>query len=149
MLTLPVPDYFQKESEPALRSQVNWLEEEVGLTDCFFARVLRMDATTFSEWRNCLTSLSSEQEDDLRDLWQTFLHLLSFLNFDRNRTQQLLEHTSPDVASSETSPLSPPWRGSSLKEYLEQQGTEGLVCVDRWVTSFRFGDPYESQPERT
>ncbi len=49
MLTLPVPDYFQKESEPALRSQVNWLEEEVGLTDCFFAKVLRMDEVTLKE----------------------------------------------------------------------------------------------------
>ena len=41
MVTSPVPDYFQEDSEEALRSRVQWLEAEISLGDPFFARLLR------------------------------------------------------------------------------------------------------------
>src|SRR5262245_30892866 len=45
-----VPDYFQEESEDALREQVQWLVREVGVEDSFFARLLRVDEETLAGW---------------------------------------------------------------------------------------------------
>jgi hypothetical protein len=33
-----VPDFFQEETEEAIREQVNWLIREVGVDDSFFTR---------------------------------------------------------------------------------------------------------------
>ena len=35
-----VPDFFQDESEEALRAQVKWQHEHLGLDDSFFAKSL-------------------------------------------------------------------------------------------------------------
>ena len=29
-----------------------------------------------------------------------------------------------------------------MRAYLEERGTTALAEIDRWVTAFRFGDPY-------
>jgi hypothetical protein len=44
MLALPVPDYFQEDTEDALRARMKWLEAEVSLGAPFFARLLRLQA---------------------------------------------------------------------------------------------------------
>ena len=51
MVIPPVPDYFQEDSEEALRFRIQWLEAEVSLGDPFFARLLRTDEGTFARWR--------------------------------------------------------------------------------------------------
>src|ERR1700722_18748322 len=73
-----VPDFFQDESEEALRSQVEWQEQHLGLGDRFFARLLREDQHRFSSWGKEGDVLTREKEDVLRDWWRTLLHLLAF-----------------------------------------------------------------------
>lgn len=137
-----VPDFFQDESEEALRSQVEWQERHLGLGDSFFAGLLREDLRIFSAWRQGAGALTGEKEDVLRDWWQTVLHLLSFQNFDEEKVRALLEQAAPTRPRAGQSVFSPPWSASSLKGYLESLGPEAIPEVGRWVESFRFGDPY-------
>jgi hypothetical protein len=137
-----VPDFFQEESADALRDQVDWLVREVGVDDAFFAKLVVVDAVTFSRWRECSAPLPPSSEETLRDLWRAVLHLLSFLNFDPVRLRDLLQTTMPTYASDTASPLTPPWSGTSLKAYLEGARADGIEKVATWVTGLRFGDPY-------
>lgn len=137
-----VPDFFQDESEDALRSQVDWLEQHLGLEDSFFASLLRKDQGVFSAWRKTTTTLPADNIGILRDWWHTVLHLLSFQNFDEEKVRSLLERTAPAHPQTEEPLFSPPWSASSLKEYLKTHGPDAIQEVDRWVESFRFGDPY-------
>ena len=140
MLAQPVPDFFQEESEAALRLQVQWLEDQIGLGGLFFSNLLATDATAFTRWREEQAALSPHEQLHLRELWEVILHLLSFLNFDEKRVRQLLDHPVPWPPGTSKSPLDPPWTGSSLRAYLEARGPTALGEVSRWVTAFRFGD---------
>jgi hypothetical protein len=139
---ITVPDFFQDEGEEALRAQVKWQQEHLGLDDSFFARLLREDRHRFSLWQKDADTLAREKEDVLREWWQTVLHLLSFQRFHEEKLRSLLEQTQSLGASKEASPFSPPWSASSLKVYLENRGPEAIAEVSRWLESFRFGDPY-------
>lgn len=142
MFTQYVPDFFQEEGEAALRSQVQWLERQIGFEDSFFAKFLHVKENAFHDWKCRGGSLPSDRQTNLRDFWRTILHLFSFLNFDDQRVRHLLNHPVPCVPPHETFPLAPPWSGSSLRSYFEENGRESLPGVDRWITAFRFGDPY-------
>jgi hypothetical protein len=144
---ITVPDFFQDESEEALRSQVEWQEQHLGLGDRFFARLLREDERRFSSWKKDGAALTRDKEDVLRDWWGTVLHLLSFQNFDVERVRALLERTVPTGTPVRQSVFSPPWSGSSLKEYLENDGADAIPRVSGWVESFTFGDPYAPAPK--
>ena len=141
MLTLPVPDYFQEDSEDALRSRVQWLEAQVSLGDPFFAKLLRTDEGTFTRWKEHRAALPRAELLGLRDVWEMMMHVLSFVNFDSGRARRLLEHV-PSAASRQLGAgKAPPWAGSSIKTYLETHGPGAVDDVNRWVTSFRFGAP--------
>jgi hypothetical protein len=140
-----VPDFFQEEDEPALREQVEWLEQKIGVSDLFFAKFLRTPESSFRDWRLHQAALPPDQQDSLRDFWRTVLHLLSFLGMDVQRVKTLLERRIPvENEWGQRHPLAPPWSGSSLRSYLEERGADVLPDVDRWVTGFRFGDPFVS-----
>lgn len=136
-----VPDFFQEETTDALRSQVEWLTQEIGVDNSFFARLVGTDEVTFSKWRACESELPPGGEDTLRQFWGTMGHLLSFMNFDVERIRGLFEHVVPTRKEGYPS-LVLPWSGSSLKKYFERSGSEGIEKVGRWVTGLRFGDPY-------
>ena len=141
MVTLPVPDYFQEDSEDALRARVQWLEAEVSLGDPFFARLLRTDEATFTRWREHRAALPRGELGGLREVWEMMMHILSFVNFDSGRARQLLDHV-PSAASRQLGTSKPPpWAGSSIKTYLEMHGSVAVDDVNRWVTYFRFGAP--------
>jgi hypothetical protein len=140
MLTLPVPDYFQEDSEDALRSRVQWLEAEVGLGAPFFARMLRTDEGSLMNWMERGAALPSKEQLGLREVWDMMMHILSFMNFDSGRARRLLEHVLPNAPERRAS-QAPPWAGSSIKMYLETHGPSAIGGVSRWVTSFRFGAP--------
>jgi hypothetical protein len=144
-----VPDFFQEDSEEALRAQVDWLENHLGLGDSFFAKLLREDQGVFSAWRRTSVALGMHKQNILRDWWQTVLHLLSFQNFEEGRVRSLLEEAAPTRPQAERSVFAPPWFASSLKEYLEGRGSDAIREVDCWVESFRFGNPYASSGKRT
>src|SRR5262249_17164453 len=122
MVPLTVPDFFQEKTAEALCCQVDWLTHETGVDDSFFARIIGTDETTVADWPRLKADLPPDGEETLRALWRTVLHLLSFLNFDRERLRDLFQHTMPARPSGEKTPLTPPWGGSSLKAYLEQAG---------------------------
>jgi hypothetical protein len=142
-----VPNFFQDESEEALRSQVEWQEQHLGLGHKFFARLLREDQGRFSSWMRNADALSRDKEDLLRDWWRTVLHLLSFQNFDEQKVRALLERTAPTDPHGGQSVFSPPWSASSLKDYLENHGPDAIPEVNSWVESFSFGDPYAPPPK--
>jgi hypothetical protein len=137
-----VPDFFQDESEEAMRAQVKWQHEHLGLGDSFFARLLGEDERRFCSWQEDADTLAPGKECVLRDWWKTVLHLLSFQRFDEEKLRSLLEQTRGRGSSNDASPFSPPWSASSLKTYLESRGPDAIAEVNRWVESFRFGDPY-------
>jgi hypothetical protein len=141
MLTLPVPDYFQENSEDALRSRVQWLEAEVGLGDPFFARLLGTGEGTFARWKEHRAALPRGELLGLREVWEMMMHILSFVNFDTGRARRLLEHVPPAPSRQLGTSQVPPWAGSSIKTYLETRGPRAVDDVNRWVTSFRFGAP--------
>jgi hypothetical protein len=142
MILGPVPDFFQEETEDALREQVGWLIHEIGVDDSFFARLLRTDAAAFADWRASRAPLSPENSQTLRDLWRTMLNLLSHFGFEEDRVRALFHCFVPARERRESPPLAPPWGGSTLQGFLETGGAEAIDRVDYWVTAFRFGDPY-------
>jgi hypothetical protein len=137
-----VPDYFQEETEGALREQVEWLVRQVGVDDSFFSRLLRLDSAAFAAWRTSHTPLALDDQQTLRGLWHTTLHLLSFLNFQEDRVRELFQQFLPAPRRGEGSPLAPPWSGSTLRSFLETGGAAAVDQVDHWVTGLRFGTPY-------
>jgi hypothetical protein len=139
---IAIPDFFQDESEGALRLQVEWQEKHLGLSDRFFAKLLRVDQRFFSGWRKDMDALTTAQEDLLRDWWQTILHLLSFQQFDDEKVRSFLKEKADTHSLVAPSVFSPPWFASSLREYVESHGREAIGGVNRWMESFKFGDPY-------
>jgi hypothetical protein len=105
---ITVPDFFQDESAEALRSQVQWQEQHLGLGDRFFARLLREEPGRFAAWGKEGGALSREKEEVLRDWWRTVLHLLSFQNFDEGKVRALLVQTTPTGLQARQSIFSPP-----------------------------------------
>lgn len=141
MFTVPVPDYFQEDSEDALRSRMQWLEAELGLDDSFFARLLRTDEEAFAQWKEQQADLSRRDLLALGDVWEMMMHVLSFMNFDTGRAQRFLEYTPSVAARGKTSNQTPSWAGASIKSHLETRGSVAVDEVNRWITSFRFGAP--------
>ena len=137
-----VPDFFQEETRDALRSQVEWLTDEIGLDNAFLAKLLETNDDTLSNWRLRDTDLPAGGEDTLRRFWYMTLHLLSFLNFDLDRVRELFQHAVPARLKDEVSPVAPPWSGMTLKEYFERTGDLAVEKVDCWITGLRFSDPY-------
>jgi hypothetical protein len=136
-----VPDYFQEDSDEALRSRVQWLEAEVSLGVGFFARLLRTDEGTFAQWREHGGALPRAELGVLREVWEMMMHILSFVNFDSGRARRLLEHVPSAGSRALGASEAPPWAGSTIKSYLETHGSRAVDDVSRWVTSFRFGPP--------
>lgn len=92
---ITVHDFFQEESEEALRAQVKWQFEHLKLDVNFFAKLLGEDRCRFSSWLEEADTLDRDKENVLRDWWQTVLHLLSFQRFDDEKLRSLLEQTRP------------------------------------------------------
>ncbi len=85
-----VPDFFQEDDEPALRSQAEWLEKNLGLSKGFFAGFLRVPESSFWEWRLGRGELSSDRQEALRHFWRTVLHLLSLMGMDEQRIRGMM-----------------------------------------------------------
>jgi hypothetical protein len=134
-----VPDFFQEETEDALRSQVEWFGKEAGVDHAFFAGLLRVDEADFEAWIDGRGALPLEGEQALCGFWHTALHLLSFLNFEGASVQKLFGQAPP---AGKVAPPYPPWGGYTLKEFLQAGGPQAVEKVDEWVTGLRFGGPY-------
>lgn len=140
-----VPWFFRGENETALRLQVEWVRERLNLDDYFFSRLLKIRVIEFQDWRINYINLSLPQEklNILKDFWQMILHLLSYLSFNPDLVQTMLNKTNEREKESVRSPFDPPWVGTSIKEYLETSEPLGISEVTRWVLSFRFADRHQ------
>jgi hypothetical protein len=140
----PVPGFFQADDDAAQVAQVEWLEHKLKLDDRFFANVLDVAPSALDLWRQRKTALNKTGQRRQVELWSMFLHLFSFLDHDYAQVHALLEtrcRSSEDV----TSRLLPPWAGHSIRDHLEKSSPQAIEDVDRWVTSFRFSDRYETR----
>jgi hypothetical protein len=135
---MPVPDFFQSDTEGAQREQVRWVGENLALGEAFFAEFLKASPAVFAEWLTGGAKLRRAQHEQLRDFWRTILHLMSFLGSDVSRVRTMLSHPVP-AETSVPMPL-PKWAGTTLIEYLRQNGARAIQCVDEWVTAIRFGE---------
>jgi hypothetical protein len=135
-----VPEFFQQRSPEALRLQTDWLTEQLGVNDQFFAHLTGQSEEFFSMWRAGVVDAPAVDES-LHDFWRTVLHLLSLLNFDTDQLGELFRSVS---SGRRESPSSTPWHGVTLQTYLEQGGQEAVAKVESWVTGLRFGDPVPS-----
>jgi hypothetical protein len=144
----PVPDFFQEETDEALRRQIRWLQESLGINQDFLTRFLHMDGKAIHAWISADAPIAAASKDQLRDLWQTVLHVLSYVNFDPKKARQMLEHQAPEAEKMEIgenaakAPFLPPWSGYSIKNHVANTGQNGLRDVDRWLSAMRFGNPY-------
>jgi len=143
-----MPDFFQEETEPALRSRAEWLDDKLGLDSRFLSKVLKEPEATVTRWINRRSHLGSDSKGIFQEFWYVILHLLSHYNNDEKRVRQLFEHLVPSNAREVPSPLAPPWSGSTLKRYLEDRGVKAVKEVNEWIMSFRFGDPYSTFPKQ-
>jgi len=146
MAMKPVPDFFQEEDEKAIRHQVSWLMANMELNAIFFSKflILALPDRQFQNWQKHDGVLDSRHLQSLLELWRGLLHLLSFMNFNVSHAIQFLNHV-PDTSDDQGSMIFPPWHGQSLKSYLAQNGCVGVNELHRWLSSFRFGDPYRKK----
>jgi hypothetical protein len=135
---MPVPDFFQSDTEGAQREQVRWVGENLALGEAFFTAFLKVSPAVFTEWLMGGAKLRGGQREQLVDFWRTILHLMSFLGSDASRVRTMLSHQVP-AETSVPMPL-PKWAGTTLSEYLRENGRSATRDVDKWVTAFRFGD---------
>jgi hypothetical protein len=141
MLKQPVADFFQEDSDQALRARVQWLQEHMGLDDAFLAKVLRTEEAPLALWRAHGVPLPGSAQRELREVWDMTIHVLSFLNFDTGRARRMLEHTAPAALQGAGHGQAPLWANGSIKTFLESHGAAAVDEVIHWVTAFRFGAP--------
>lgn len=141
---MTVESFFREDTESALVSQVQWLQEHLGISDNFFSKLLDVEAWEFYEWRSMRGSLSETKQDRLREFWQMILHLLSFYNYETELARKLLEYKVESEEKNYQPPYAPPWLGTSPKAYLEVNGSGGIQRINEWVLSFRFADRYST-----
>lgn len=134
-----MPDFFQREDAEALRFQAEWLNDHLGLGDSFLSRLLCETESVIEAWKSANFCLQPSAEQTFRDFWAVILHLLSHYNFDETLVRSLLDDSIGPLAAA---PLRPPWAGSSLRAFLEEHPSKAIDEVNRWIMSFRFGDPY-------
>lgn len=133
--------FFQDDTESALISQVQWLQKELGVSDQFFAKLLKVEERTFFRWKTKDGTLPQKAQNHLKEFWRVILHILSFLNFDLNRVHVMLDHRDDSRVKIET-PFTPPWIGTSMRAYMETNGPASIQKVDLWVQALRFADSH-------
>ena len=133
--------FFLEES--ALIPQVQWLQNKIRLSDSFFVKFLKVEEHVFCKWKTKEENIPVDMQDHLKGFWQTILHILSFQNFDLERVRLMFNNIDKsDSGRSGNLPFAPPWIGTSMKFYLETNGSAGIQKVNKWVQDMRFGDSF-------
>jgi len=136
----PVPELFQADDVASRVVQLEWLQNNLGLNDRFFAAVLDVDPKLFHLWHTQKVLPSPKAMAKLENLWGLFLHLLSLVNFDTSVAKELLETGSNKAATPNMSTAALPWEGRSMQSFLEANGSQGVELANYWLTSMRFVD---------
>ena len=124
---LIIPDAY----DPDVLSAVRWLQKHLPFSDEDLARLIGVNTELFSQWKTGEQTLTTEQTDTLEDLSLAINRLLSFYSFRRDLMVTVLEFRSE--SPTHRSRFTPPWLGTSLKEYLLGHGAKGIAEVDDWI----------------
>ncbi|HXQ74311.1 MAG TPA: hypothetical protein VN844_27650 [Pyrinomonadaceae bacterium] len=128
---LIIPDVY----DPDLLSAVRWLQEHLPFSDEYLAQLIGIKTELFSEWKTGARTLSDSQMQMLENLSLAINRLLSFYNFRRDLIVSVLE--SQFDSPIQRSRFTPPWVGTSLKDYMLSHGAEGIAEVDSWVQEIK------------
>jgi len=128
---LIIPDVY----DPDVLSAVRWLQEHLPFSDEDLARLIGASTELFSEWKTGAQKLSDSQIETLEDLSLAINRLLSFYGFRRDLMVTVLEFRSESPIH--RSRLTPPWLGTSLKDYMLSHGAKGIAEVDSWVQEIK------------
>jgi hypothetical protein len=140
--SMNIPDFYNRDTNEALTLKIQWLQSELGFSDSFFSRLLGIREELFQEWKYDHNVLATYQVTYLKKFWLVITHILSFLNYQHDLVQKMLEYEDRNGAEPSTSPFAPPWTGMALKAYLERNGIEGIERVNDWVQSIRFASSF-------
>jgi hypothetical protein len=125
-----IPDVYGQDT----LSTVNWLQENLSFSDEYLAQLVGVREELFSAWKRGEHTLRNSQVQKLKTLSTTINRLLSFLNFRRDLMMRVLEFHSKGNEVRRTR-CTPPWLGTSLRDYLLRHGRPGIDEVDHWVQS--------------
>lgn len=128
-----IPDVY---GQANIVSAVDWLQEHLSFSDEYLAQLIGVPQELFSQWKKGEQTLTTSQVRKLKNLSTAMTRLLSFLNFRRELMMRILELHSDSYEIRRTS-FTPPWLGTSLKDYLLRYGGRGIDEVDSWVQSLR------------
>ena len=128
---LIIPDVY----DPDVLSAVRWLQEHLPFSDEDLARLIGARTGLFSEWKTGAQALTDSQMETLENLSLAINRLLSFYGFRRDLVVSVLEfHSDSPIQRSR---FTPPWAGTSLKDYLLSHGAKGIAEVDSWVQKIK------------
>jgi hypothetical protein len=130
---LIIPDVY---GQADALSTIEWLQEHLSFSDEYLAELIGARQELFAQWKKGGQTLTSSQVRKLKKLSTAMTRLLSYLNFRRDLMMQILEFYSDSAQIRRTS-FTPPWLGTSLKDYLLHHGGRGIDAVDSWVQSMR------------
>jgi len=125
---LIIPDVYGQD----ILSAVNWLQEHLSFSDEYLAQLVGVSQELFSQWKRGEGELTSSQVQTLENFSTAMNRLLSFFNFRRELMTRILE-SHFDSYQIQPTKFTPPWLGTSLKEYLSRHGNRGIGEVDSWV----------------
>jgi len=128
---LIIPDVY----DPDVLSAVRWSQEHLPFTDEDLARLIGVSTELFSEWKTGTRALTDSQIETLDNLSIAINRLLSFYGFRRDLMVAILEFRSESPI--QRSRFTPPWVGTSLKDYMLSHGAKGIAEVDSWVQEIK------------
>jgi len=128
---LIVPDVY----DPDVLSAVRWIQEHLPFSDGDLARLIGVNTELFSQWKTGAQTLTDSQTETLEDLSLAINRLLSFYGFRRDLMVTVLEFRSESPI--QRSRFTPPWLGTSLKDYMLSHGAKGIAEVDDWIQTIR------------
>jgi hypothetical protein len=118
---------------------VKWLQEHLPFPDDYLSQLIGADQELFSAWKSGEQTLTNSQEQTLESLLTTINRLLSFYNFRRDLMVRLLETQTEDRVYRDSH--TPPWCGTSLKDYMLVHGAKGIAEVNNWIQTLRSANP--------
>ena len=128
---LIIPDVY----DPDVLSAVRWLQEHLPFSDEYLAQLIGASTGLFSEWKTGAQALTDSQMETLENLSLVINRLLSFYGFRRDLIVSVLEvHSDSPIQRSR---FTPPWVGTSLKDYMLSHGAKGIAEVDDWIQTIR------------
>ena len=128
---LIIPDVYGDDA----RSHIGWLQEHLAFTDEYLAQLVGARPEAFSEWKRGGKSLTRSQVRKLKNLHTAISRLLSYYGFRRDLMLRVLEVHVDDIDQTRRTSYTPPWVGTSLRDYLLRRG--GIAAVDAWIQKIK------------